>query len=269
METLGRAKLALWRRFRDVTGCEHDGRGYVRCSRMNLLPTITPEVAEQIEGDYREGSGKEWDSKICAIHSSAALAANAFGRWKDQPESLEVAGLRGFRSLTFEKKLATGLRGTPPNLDVLLEGREDVVGVESKLLETLTPKKPEFSATYTLGKLPQCEPQWWDLLELAKEWTRKHFDVAQMIKHYLGLRREFRDGRNVHLLYLFWRPQNATEFEEYRQHRQEIAEVMHLVAGSKVRLAAMCYSSLWDSWSERAALSEHAQHLKRRYCVEI
>ena len=43
-----------------------------------------------------------WPPKFHAAHSSAALAVNAFAPWTKEPQSLALAGLRGFEEIRFE-----------------------------------------------------------------------------------------------------------------------------------------------------------------------
>jgi len=236
-------------------------------ARLNLVTGVTPEM---VQADYTGGSGQEWLGKILAIHSSAALAANTFGRWKGDPAKLKVIGLSGFQPPKLEAQCQTGLRGTPPNLDVLLESPDAVIGIESKLLEPLKPTKPQFSPSYDLANLPLCEKPWWELLNQARHWPPCHLDVAQLIKHYLGLRKQYPAGRQVYLLYLFWQPLNASSIPEYSRHAEDIEKFRNAVAqGNTVHFVPMDYLQLWESWSEHVDLAEHARLLKQRYCVEI
>jgi hypothetical protein len=266
MKTTDRAKAALWARFRELTGIDHDVDGYVSSPEKNLLPDVSVALVRK---DFEEGSGQEWSKKIRAIHSSSALAANVFGRWKREPQKLRILGLAGFGPPTLEKKCPTGLQGTPPNLDVFLESATDIVGIESKLLEPLTKKQPRFSTSYVLDKLPRCEKQWWALLESAKHWSPAHFDVGQIIKHYLGLRNQCPDGRRIHLIYLYWRPSNAASLPEYTEHYGEIQEVLRYLHGSEVEFTPLDYIQLWDDWQKGPEMEQHATRLKERYCVEI
>ena len=263
MNTVDRAKDALWKK----SGLAHNPKGYVEDPRLNLVSGVTTEM---IKTDYCSGSGQEWMAKIRAIHSSAALAANAFGRWKNDPDKLNLLGFSGFCSLKLEAKCRTGLGGTPPNLDVLLQSPNVIIGIESKLLEPLTLTKPHFSLSYSRARLPRCEEPWWNLLEQLRHWPPSHFDAAQLVKHYLGLRKQFPFGKKVVLLYLFWKPLNAANIAEYLRHAEEIEQFRNAISeGGNVQFIAMDYLQLWESWSEDSELSKHANLLKQRYSVEI
>ena len=263
MNTIDRAKRALWKQ----SGLPHDRRGYVTHPEENLISGVTPDM---IKADYDKGRGQEWHSKIRAIHSSAALAANTFGRWKSDPARLTFANAAGFASPKLEAQCPSGLRGAPPNLDVLLESTETVIGIESKLLEPLTPTAPKFSASYSRDRLPHCEDAWWALLERVRQWPAAHLDAAQLIKHYLGLRKQFSSGKRVLLVYLFWKPLNACKFEEYSRHAEDLEEFRCAVEGGKsVRFMSLNYLQLWDAWEKDSHMADHARNLKDRYCVEI
>jgi len=263
MNTVNRAKHALWKK----SGLRHDPKGYVEDPRLNLVSGVTPEM---IKTDYCDGSGQEWLAKIRAIHSSAALAANTFGRWKTDPAKLKLLGLSGFQSPKLEAQCRTGLGGTPPNLDVLLQSSDVVIGIESKLLEPLKPTKPYFSPSYSRDRLPLCEEPWWNLLDQVRHWPPAHLDAAQLVKHYLGLRKQFPTSRKVFLLYLFWKPLNSANIAEYSRHAEDMEKFRNAISESDaVEFMPMDYLQLWESWSGDANLAEHANILKQRYCVEI
>lgn len=263
MTVVDRAKQALWKK----AGLKHE-KGYLKKSEMNLLSGVTPEM---IKDDYLKGSGNEWERKFRAIHSSSALAANTFGRWKTKPALLTFAGYKGFDKIEFEAKCPTGLKGTPPNLDVLLKSTDTVIGIESKLLEPLKSTTPKFSASYSKNKLPQCDDIWWDILEKKKyQPTASHLDAAQLIKHYLGLRKNYSEHKNVLLAYLFWKPLNADEFEEYARHAEDLEVFRKAVQDSEtMRFMSLDYLQLWDAWEKDKNMAQHAKLLKDRYCVEI
>ena len=247
MSLLTDAKRCLRNHFRKLLPDVHvSAKGYVDKVDDNLIAGVQQEF---IEPDYDRGSGQEWSGKMRAVHSSAALAANTFGFFKDKCEALELLGTRGFGCVRLEAQCPSGLRGTPPNLDVLLESEKDVIGIESKFLEFLTPGKAEFSSTYSRLKLPLCEPMWWDALEHARNSCESYFDAAQIIKHYLGLRHSYQlDQRRLHLLYLYWEPANADQFPAYCDHRAQVAAFERRVRSSTVHFAGMSYRELWQTW---------------------
>lgn len=263
MNTIDRAKQALWKK----SGLSHDRWGYVTRPEDNLVSGVT---ADMIKADYDNGSGREWLFKIRAIHSSAALAANTFGLWKTEPSRLTFTGSTGFAPPKLEAQCPTGLRGTPPNLDVLFESPEVVFGIESKLLEPLKLTVPEFSVSYVRNRLPLCEDIWWHLLERVRQSPASHLDAAQLIKHYLGLRRKFPNDKKLSLVYLFWKPLNAEKFDEYRWHAEAVDRFRNAVEEATcVRFISLDYLQLWNEWEKDKSMAKHARVLKERYCVEI
>jgi len=269
-DTVQRAKEALWDRYRKLNpDTKVDTKGYIDTSKHNFL---RPEWMELIIKDYEKGGGKELELKFRAVHSSAALVANNFARFKKEPLQLSILGQSGFHYLKFEKQLPTGLRGTPPNLDVFLENKDFCVAIESKFLETLSLKKPHFSTSYSKERLAHCEPQWWGFVESAPDTPEAYLDTAQLVKHYLGLIYHFKKNKidkKPILLYLYWNPTNALEIEEYQKHDQELKEFKTKVAGSGVEFKSMSYTELWETWSKEPSVVEHARHLMERYSVEI
>ncbi len=244
-----------------------DPYGYVSNAENNLVVGVD---AQLIKREYERGAGQEWDCKIRAVHSSAALAANTFGFFKNKPDALELLGVRGFSCLTLEAQCPTGLRGTPPNLDVLAESDQDVIGVESKFLETLTEKRADFSQAYLRQKLADCEPMWWEALEQARNAEECRFDRAQIIKHYLGLRHTYRsDTRPLHLLYLYWEPANAGSLPAFQIHRDHVLAFTRQVSGSTVDFHAMSYRELWKRWESLPEITDHVRNLRERYDLSI
>nr|MBF0222743.1 hypothetical protein [Desulfobulbaceae bacterium] len=49
-----------------------------------------------------QGSGSELERKFKAVHSSSALAVNAFSYWKKQPKTLSMLEENGFDEVTYE-----------------------------------------------------------------------------------------------------------------------------------------------------------------------
>jgi len=234
-----------------------DRDGYVESLEANLLPGVR---RDQFEGDLCAGAGCELTRKFRAIHSSSALAVNTFAPFKDHPENLVLGGQRGFTCLAFEKQLPTGLRGTPPTLDVFLcRGGDDIIAIESKFLEYFTPKRAYFAPSYSRGALPLIEDCWWNVLTEAQHAPERHLDVAQLVKHYLGIARLLSEGdaagwkpTNAQLLYLYWEP--VTPTDTCLHHRADLQWLASKVIDSCVEFRSMSYLELWHAWEQEPAL---------------
>ena len=161
-----------------------DANVYVATLQDNLVPGVR---LDQFKADLQQGSGHELSGKFCALHSSSALAVNTFAPFKDKPRDLILLGKRGWGPPVFEQQLPTGLKGTPPTLDVFFQCGEEVVAIEAKFLEYFSPKKAKFSPSYSKANLPWVEDVWWKAMEDATQAGRQHLDVAQLVKHYFGL----------------------------------------------------------------------------------
>lgn len=265
MNVTTKAKDALRQSFSGVA----DNKGYALSPQENLLPDID---WAPIEKDLRRGDGDELRMKFSAVHSSAALAVNCFGPFKSYPERLLLCGKRGWKQVEFERKLPIFGGVGAPNIDVWIDRGQDAVAVESKLLEYLTPKKPDFSKAYERLAPPKSDPIWWDVYKQAKGSKKQHLDRAQLIKHYFGLN-EFRkknpEGPGLTLLYIFWEPQNWKDVDACRQHRKEVKIFADSLLNSQIQFEWMSYNDLWEKWSALPELEAHIQHLKARYQVRL
>jgi hypothetical protein len=248
--------------------------GYTERHEQNLILGVTNQ---DFWDDLKGGDGAELDptsggpAKFCAAYSSSALTVNTFAPFRHAPSRLKLAGYGNFRTARFEKKCPTGLPGKAPNLDFFASGLEANVGVESKFLETLTPKMVKFSARYALAIEQEAEPTWRAMYQrlLAHPTRFNHLDAAQLVKHYLGLRHSLRgrEGPQV-LVYLFWEPRNAEEIPEFREHRGEVARFSEEVKGSEVRFVALSYPQLWEIWATLSGwvgIFAHVEALRQRY----
>jgi hypothetical protein len=265
-----RIKNKIWECFEANSVHSLDLDGYVSKSEGNLVSGIE---MKDFQKDFEGGNGNELYMKFRAAHSSSALAVNTFARWRRDPSLLNVFGNTSFNTLKFEEKCSTGLGGTPPNLDILLTNDDHVIGIESKFTEYLKPKKPHFSSSYQREKLPQAEDNWWNLLEKVKDGNPQFLDVAQLIKHYLGLRclnnKEGFANHKITLLYLFWEPENWHNYDIFKNHRNEIEAFTYHVKGSSVKFVARSYPELWIEWDNQKGISAHVANLRSRYSLSI
>lgn len=257
---------------RQASGIPSDVNGYVSRLVDNLLPGVR---LDHFESDLGQGGGHELNKKFLALHSSAALAINTFAPFKDTPSSLSILGKQGFDPPVFERQLPTGLRGTPPNIDVYLQSDDEVIAIESKFLEHWTPKRANYSGSYRKDSLPLAEDCWWQVLEESKAGGLKYLDVAQLVKHYLGLIRlmkQVEEGwkhNEVTLLYLFWEPANAYDIQDCINHRRDIEEMASKVSGSRIKFRSLSYPELWREWESLPGISSHLANLNARYSLAV
>jgi len=262
-----RAKQGLWQAFEKNLGNPISKKGYLGAAEENLVPSVR---LKNIKSDLADGQGNELDEKFRAIHSSAALVANCFGLWKKCPAQFSFCGQEGFDALQFERKCPTGLSGTPPHLDVFLENKECVIGIESKLLEYFSPKQGEFSNSYTRASLPQAEDSWWKAKEWVEQQGEMHLDAAQLIKHYLGLANLDSVGdKQLYLVYLFWEPENARQFPVCQQNRKEIRAFSRRSLDSSVTFITLSYLQLWNRWARKNIRPQHRRAVEKRYRIVI
>lgn len=268
-------KAGLMANLERCSSVKPDRKGYVTKPEENLIEGIKMDLFEH---DLRKGDGDELRMKFCATHSSAALVVNCFAWFNgkdygaDRMKRLKLLGMDGAKSIDFEHQLQIfddpSLKKA--NLDVWVEFEDKNVAIESKLMEYFTKKKPDFSEKYGEPK-PRglAEPCWWEVLQRAKRSGKQHLDVAQLVKHYLGIRRwqTTPECKPVTLLYLFWEPTDWENIDICKEHRKQVAMLAQAVATSTVKLESMSYLELWNQWGAHTDLKSHVSNLKSRYAV--
>jgi hypothetical protein len=248
-----------------------DSRGYIADFTGNLIHDVLPQ---SFEADLAAGAGEELRNKFLAPHSSSALAVNSFGWFYHKAKSTPFQHLPPLELVGFEQKFPTGLAAaTAPHLDIVFKGSEDLVAIESKCLEYLTPKQPDFSSRYrTQIRDERCTAAWYgEMVRLmeASSSEYRHLDVAQLIKHALGL--SYRQSQEVTLMYFWWEPENWQDFAVFVQHLAEIEKFASKVEGSVPRFQFQAYGEHWQRWSRGPdrQLADHAKRLQARYSVTI
>ena len=246
-----------------------DSKGYTPRLRDNLLPAVR---VGDFEKDLRQGDGNELDNKFRAAHSSSALVVNCFAPFRRHIGDLSLLGHQEFESIQFERKCRTGLPGKLPNLDVLVESSDVVIGIESKLTEHLDEHRAKFSPAYRDNIHDDRRKQGWfrEMLRLMKDCERYVWlDAAQLIKHAFGLAHTY-PGCETTLLYLYWEPVGSEDCPIIAEHRQEVEDFAARIKGSTPSFRALSYSELWESWTATAPgwLSQHLKRLRARYEIK-
>jgi hypothetical protein len=213
-------------------------------------------------------------SRLRSAQSAAALAINTFLPWQRARDRLPLAGWTGFDAIQFEVRCPTGLRGTPPHLDLLAVRAEVAVAVTVRCTEYLSRRKTAVAASYDrlLAMTPGLGPWRRQLERLRHEPGRhRHLDLGALIKFALALGRTFPE-RPATLVYLYWEPLNADEFAEFCRHRAEVVEVAKAVADARVTMDGLSFEAMWREWAALNTpewLPGHLDRLRARYSVSI
>ena len=251
-----------------------------------LLPTIPAAYRRRALEDVRRGDGRELEPEerrglrppFHSAHSSAALAVNSFACWLGRESELHVAGVGGFNKLCFERQLRIFRGGRAPNLDVVAEGDELLLGIESKCTEYLSGHSVSFSDAYqrpnAFGDF--ADRPWRAEYEALTAEGRERYarlDAAQLLKHYLGLRTSAqRSGKRAALVYLYWEPRDAGGNRAFDDHRRDLEHFRQRVDGGDCDFRVLSYETLWSEWEETeglAWLDDHLAQLRARYGVAL
>jgi hypothetical protein len=207
-------------------------------------------------------------------HSAAALAINCFLPWQAVPDQLALDRWTGFDAIQLVVRCPTGLRGTPPHLDVLALRDDAAVAVTVRCTEYLSGRRSPVAASYDrlLAATPGLDPGLRQLAQLrAAPDKPQHTDLGALVKHALALGRTFPD-RPTSLLYLYWEPLDADQFAEFGVHRRELSELADAVRGARVAFASCSFTALWRDWGAQASpswLPRHVARLRTRYGVSL
>lgn len=207
-------------------------------------------------------------------HSGMALAINSFIPWRNAADQLVLGGCRGFDAIQFDVRCPTGLRGTPPHLDLLALRDDHAVAVTVRSVEYLTRKSSAISNSYDdLLAKTQGIDSWRDHLAdwRAGRVNYRHIDLPALVKYVTALGRTFPD-RSSTLLYLYWEPLDALAYDEFRHHREELEMLVTAIGAARVDIIAQSFEQLWQDWSACASpgwLADHVARLRNRYAVSL
>lgn len=224
----------------------------------NLFEPLLPETRTEIEkGDGGELKGNSTRSaKMCAVHSSSAIGVNVLQYWKNKniPDLAYALGLcrkdnKSTNEIHFERKFKISDKFQfDPNIDsVILNSESEKIkafGIECKFSEAyLSRNHPGLKEKY----LTEISDQWKDipnLFDFAKtispqDKSFNHLHPAQLIKHILGLKKEF--GKSgFRLLYLWY---DVLGKDGYN-HRIEIEEFARIAKMDNIKFHSISYQEL-------------------------
>ena len=249
-----------------------------------FLPGLPVDL---IRAAFAAAPGNEIESgKFSSPESSAALAANTFGLFLNRPGDLPpLPGTEqlGWPALSLELEAIVRFPwsgGRHPCLDVLVETRTALMGIESKRYEPFRPKSGlELSEAY-------WRPVWGDAMagyEAVRDGLRDgsiafmHLDAAQLVKHAFGLRtavhrRTLSHGMTPILFYLHAEPKNwpdgrVVSKSEIKAQRAEVGRFTQLVAGDEVTFLSSSYDKLLTLWEQNSSedVRTHAAAIRRHF----
>ena len=249
-----------------------DAKGYTAAVEDNLFQPLSAAT----RADFVAGSGDELGSterkgKMCALHSSSALACNVFDYWRTRDLSAVSRALDlgvTAKALRFEAKFPTGLDGVPPNLDLALDADGVTMGAECKFTEPFGSSKsaqpfkskyfPSDRKLWGEAGLPSCQDLAEGLQKGAPQF--KHLNAAQLLKHVLGLAKL--GTRSFRLIYLWY----AWPGLESETHASEVAAFAAAI-DKDVQFRALTFQEFFRALSGnlKAEDSGYAAYLGERY----
>lgn len=274
---MARADL-LWARmcqrqgeWADHAGIRVDASGYTLSIEDNLFQPLSPASRREFEA----GSGAELGEggargKMQALHSSSALAVNVFDYWRGRDAAPIAVAMNLPGSLTdlrFEEQFPTGLRGTPPNLDVTMRSGDSIIAVESKFLEPYGSRKhaspfkskyfPADRELWNERGLPRCQRLAKGLQDGRISWH--YLNASQLLKHALGLASQ---SKPFTLFYLWFAPDS----EEARIQGDEVTAFADAVT-PELPFRAKTYQVLFADLAPHLTSSHraYADYLNARY----
>ena len=270
-------KQVAWAKSRglDLIGSkvERGRKVYATSLEANLFEPLSPEV----RGMISSGDGQEIRSqngipcKMQALHSSSGIALNVFHYWKQIDDMATILTILGKRksgstqtvSMSFEGKFSISRRFRySPNLDIVIRIRsprtDGILAIESKFTEPFGRKHKGLQGKYLeLDRI-------WDDVPLLRECadsispadkSYRHLHAAQLIKHILGLKKQY-DKRDFELLYLF----QDVPGEEGCLHRQEIQRFTEILQMDDLRFRSLSYQELLITMLKKLG-TEHQGYL--------
>jgi hypothetical protein len=251
----------LQRQLREAIGPERFGAvGELTDWRLGL--------AGRIDADSLTGRVRSLCPRLSRPESAMAIALNSFLPWQGNIESLRLGGVGGFTELHFDGRCPTGVRGTPPHVDVIAAGPAGVAGVCVRVFDYLGSRRPSSAAAYRSLAVEAGMTSWTAVLQEAAAY--RYLDVAGLAKVAIGLGRIFM-RRPIALLYLFHEPADAAA-PAFAAHRAELGRVIERTAGSTVSLTGRSLHELWGEWCKGdtpVAVRAAAAELCRRYEVAM
>ena len=167
-----------------------------------------------------------------------------------------------------EQERSAGPRGYKPTLDVIIEGSDVDVFIESKCREYLDAGEADFSVAWPTHAAQRLSAEaarvYGDLYSGSRSY--RPVDAPQLLKDALAAHKWASDhGRPVLMVYAYWEPQDAAQYEIFAKHQKRALELFAPLCSDRVTALAISYQDLWDHW-QGVGLA-HIEQLRARYDV--
>lgn len=264
----------------DLTGSKGKrGRPAYTCKLdQNLFQPLLPDVRKSFaDGDGGELDSAEFPGKMQAVHSSSALGVNVFQYWKSINEVPLIAAQCGLcrlgsqvsKDIHFEEKYPINDEfGYHPNIDVVIHNAPSAkikrFAIECKFSEAYGAHKHGGLKAKYLG----LDDIWADipnLLRFAKGISPDdnefvHLHPAQLVKHILGLKRQFGKA-GFRLLYLWY----DVLGDQGKRHRDEVLKFTEVTKNDGIKFHSITYQDLIVHLANKLR-TEHPDYI--RYLTE-
>jgi hypothetical protein len=97
-------------------------------------------------------------------------------------------------------------------------------------------------------------------------------DAPQLLKHLLAAKRVAQEfDCSVIVLYAWWQPSGAGQYEIFQQHADSVARLAAALPDIDVTLYPLSYTELWTYWAGLGdtELVRHVTCLRDRYDVSL
>ena len=257
------------------------GRPAYTCElNQNLFQPLSHEVRDAFAaGDGGELGSKKWPGKMQAVHSSSALAVNIFQYWKAMDKIPMIASQCGFCrvdslvscEIHFEEKYPIDdTFGYHPNIDVVIHNKPSAkikrFAIECKFSEVYAGRgHGGLKANYlALNDL------WLDIPNLRRfaesisphDNEFVHLHAAQLVKHILGLKRQFQKS-GFRLLYLWY----DVLGDQGKRHRDEVLKFSEVAKADGIKLHSLTYQELIINMANnlRVEHPDYVRYITGRY----
>ena len=257
------------------------GRSAYTCELdKNLFQSLLPDVLKSFaDGDGAELGSTEFPGKMQAVHSSSALGVNIFQYWKSINAVPVIAAQCGFcragskvsYDIHFEEKYPINdTFGYHPNIDVVIHNEPSTkikrFAIECKFSEAYGAHRHGGLKTKYLG----LDDLWTDIPNLRRfsegispdDNEFIHLHPAQLVKHILGLKRQFRKS-GFRLLYLWY----DVLGDQGKHHQDEVLRFSEVTKRDSIKFHSLTYQELIVNLANKlwAEHPDYIRYLTERY----